>query len=107
MQHMAGETMVNLPGIWNKDLQMVNFFKTPRSVWRSSYVSDDDELNLDITATHFWSGLWHRDALIDGEIATSIISHSLSSLSHFQKLNITEIFYTARLNTPQGETLIY
>ena len=35
---------------------------------------NDDELNLNITATHFWSGLSYRDALIDGEIATNIIS---------------------------------
>ena len=53
MQHMAEQTMVNLPGIWNKDLQVVNFFKTPRSVWRISDLNDDDELNLDITATQF------------------------------------------------------
>ena len=65
MQHMAQQTMVNLPGIWNKDLQMVNFFKTPRSVWRSSHLTDEDELNLDITlstltATQFWSALTQR-----------------------------------------------
>ena len=94
MQHMAGRTMVNLLGIWNRDLQMVeNFFKTPRSVWRTSYLTDDDELNLDIiTATHFWSGLcqnranWRRDS---NQHHLSL-SHT-ASLSHFKKLNITDL----------------